>query len=370
MQSTDKLADIGQQYLVGGAVRDRLLGYPFSERDWVVVGATPEAMLAAGFKPVGKDFPVFLHPQSNEEYALARTERKSGRGYHGFVCYSSPDVTLEQDLARRDLTINALAEDRNGTVIDPYGGVDDLERRILRHVSPAFGEDPLRILRVARFAARYHHLGFRIADETLALMAGMVEEGEADELVAERVWKETERALGEPNPEIFFKTLQRCGALRVLFAELVDAEAGLAALERCAAQVSSPLIRFAVLCAQLAPESVEALCVRNKLPNDYRELATLVARQLDALHRLDTADQAFAILEHSDALRRPERFAQLLEAAAQLSVASDRLAGLQRAQQDMTGVATQTLLARGFSGKALGEALRRERLRVITENWK
>jgi tRNA nucleotidyltransferase (CCA-adding enzyme) len=360
---------VGQQYLVGGAVRDKLLGYPYSERDWVVVGATPEEMLAAGFKPVGKDFPVFLHPQTNEEYALARTERKSGRGYHGFVCYSSPDVTLEQDLARRDLTINAIAEDAQGQLIDPYDGRLDLEQRVLRHVSPAFGEDPLRILRVARFAARYHHLGFRIATETLALMAAMVAEGEADELVAERVWKETERALAEPNPEVFFATLRDCGALRILFPELNDADTGLADLARCAPHTPAPLLRFAVLCANLPAAAVIALCTRAKVPNEYRELAVLAAQQRTAMATVDTPQQAFAILEESDVIRRTERFAQLLEVGKQLSVATDRIQRLQQAQQAMAGVTAQTLIERGLSGKALGEELRRERLRAIEESW-
>lgn len=359
----------GQQFLVGGAVRDRLLGYPYSERDWVVVGATPEAMLAAGFKPVGKDFPVFLHPQTNEEYALARTERKSGRGYHGFVCHSSPDVTLEQDLARRDLTINAIAEDADGQLVDPYGGRADLEQRVLRHVSPAFGEDPLRILRVARFAARYHHLGFRVAPETLALMAAMVDEGEADELVAERIWKETERALTEPNPEIFFLTLRQCGALRALFPMLENADEAFANLARCAPHTHDPLIRFAVLCARAPVAVVIELSERAKIPNEYRELAILAATQTTAIATMDTPLQAFTILEESDVLRRPERFSQLLEAEKQLGIPSGRMQHLQRAQQAMTGVTSQALMQQGFSGKALGEELRRARLRAIEENW-
>jgi tRNA nucleotidyltransferase (CCA-adding enzyme) len=362
--------EVGQQYLVGGAVRDRLLGYPWSERDWVVVGATPEQMLDAGFKPVGKDFPVFLHPETNEEYALARTERKSGRGYHGFICHSSPDVTLEEDLARRDLTINAIAEDAHGALVDPYGGCNDLERRILRHVSPAFGEDPLRILRVARFAARYHHLGFHVAAETQALMAAMVDEGEADALVAERVWKETERALGGPNPEVYFATLRQCGALRVLFPELLDAQRGLADLERCAAATPSPLLRFAVLCTRLPADTVTTLCTRGKIPNEYRELAVLAAQQIAAIAGADDPARAFAILEASDALRRPERFAQLLEVGAQLQLPGASLRRLRAAQAALSTVDTQVLIARGFSGKTLGEELRRERMRAITESWR
>ena len=202
-----------QTYLVGGAVRDELLGRPVGERDWVVVGATPDALLARGFRQVGKDFPVFLHPQSGEEYALARTERKTGPGYHGFVTYFSPEVTLEEDLARRDLTINAMARALDGTLVDPYGGRADLERRVLRHVSPAFVEDPLRVLRVARFAARFAPVGFSIAPATLTLMSRIAASGELRALAAERVWQETQRALGERAPRVYFETLRACGAL-------------------------------------------------------------------------------------------------------------------------------------------------------------
>jgi len=358
-----------QRYLVGGAVRDKLLGYPHSEHDWVVVGSTPEAMLAAGYKPVGKDFPVFLHPQTNEEYALARTERKSGSGYHGFVCHSSPDVTLEQDLARRDLTINAIAEDEHGQLIDPYGGRNDLAQRQLRHVSPAFSEDPLRILRVARFAARYHHLGFAVAAETMALMTTMVAQGEANHLVAERVWKETERALTEPNPEVFFAVLQQCGALAVLFPALANPQPGLNNLARCAPQTNYPLIRFAVLCAYLDAKVAAVLCEQIKAPNDYRELTVLATQQLSAVAGADTPQQAFAILEAADALRRPERFTQLLEVCTQLSISNQNVQRLQRALQSATAIVAQPLLERGFIGKALGEQLRIERLRTIEENW-
>ncbi len=207
-------------YLVGGAVRDRLLGIEVRDRDHVVVGARPEEMLRAGYRPVGKDFPVFLHPQTNEEYALARTERKSGRGYHGFVFHADPGVTLEEDLRRRDLTINAIAEDGNGGLIDPFGGVRDIEAKLLRHVSPAFAEDPVRVLRIARFAARFASRGFRIADETLALMKKMTDYGEIDHLVPERVWAETQKALTEPTPSAFLRSLRACGALRVLFPEI------------------------------------------------------------------------------------------------------------------------------------------------------
>jgi len=207
-------------YLVGGAVRDKRLGYDYRERDWVVVGARPEELEAQGYTPVGRDFPVFLHPRTKEEYALARTERKTGPGYTGFECHSDPGVTLEEDLERRDLTINAMAEDSEGHLIDPYGGARDLEQRLLRHVSPAFAEDPVRILRVARFAARYHHLGFRVAPQTQALMRQMVASGEVDHLVPERVWKELERALGERHPAVFIRCLRDCDALGRLLPEL------------------------------------------------------------------------------------------------------------------------------------------------------
>ena len=209
-----------QVYLVGGAVRDEQLGLPVKERDWCVVGATPDEMRDLGYRQVGKDFPVFLHPDSNEEYALARTERKTGAGYHGFEFHADPGVTIEQDLERRDLTINAIARDADGNIVDPYGGVRDIEDRVLRHVSDAFLEDPVRVLRVARFAARFAALGFTVADETLALMRSMVEDGEVDALVQDRVWKETERALVGANSRVYFETLRACGALRVLFPEL------------------------------------------------------------------------------------------------------------------------------------------------------
>ena len=242
-------------YKVGGAVRDRLLGRAVSEVDWVVVGATPEEMQAQGFRPVGADFPVFLHPQSGEEYALARTERKSGRGYGGFTFHASPEVTLEEDLQRRDLTINAIAEDEQGRLIDPYGGQHDLQARLLRHVSPAFAEDPLRVLRVARFAARYAELGFRIADETLELMRQLARSGELSALTAERSWKEISRALMEPRPDVFIQVLKACHALPELFPELAASfeeqgahgEKLLGALRRCAKHDQPLPVRWACL---------------------------------------------------------------------------------------------------------------------------
>lgn len=213
-------------YLVGGAVRDQLLGLPVKDRDWIVVGTDPATLLSLGYQQVGKDFPVFLNPKTKEEYALARTERKSSAGYTGFICDFSPTITLEQDLIRRDLTINAMAQSEDGEIIDPYGGKQDLENRILRHISPAFSEDPLRVLRVARFAARYHSLGFKIASETLALMTELALSGELQHLTTERIWLETEKALNEKNPEIYFETLHKTGALSVLFSEIDAASWG------------------------------------------------------------------------------------------------------------------------------------------------
>jgi tRNA nucleotidyltransferase (CCA-adding enzyme) len=307
-------------YIVGGAVRDELLGLPVADRDWVVVGATPEELVALGYRPVGRDFPVFLHPKTHEEYALARTERKSGRGYHGFNIYSAPDVTLEQDLARRDLTINAMAKDPAGALIDPFGGARDLKDGTLRHVSEAFAEDPVRIVRAARFAARFR---FRIADETLALMRHMVDAGEADHLVAERVWREFARGLEEAHPAEMLLALERCGALAKLMPELTPpleggARAGvLDALERGAQSGATLAIRFALLAWPLGAQGVEkidALCARLRAPNEVRDLAQLaLRRQADLRDAEDgTPEALFALLKRADALRRGARFAELL----------------------------------------------------------
>jgi tRNA nucleotidyltransferase (CCA-adding enzyme) len=306
-----------QVYLVGGAVRDELLGLTAPERDWVVVGATPEELERAGYRAVGREFPVFLHPDSSEEYALARLERKTGPGYRGFETQFSPEVTLEQDLQRRDLTINAMARAADGSLIDPYGGQRDLEQRLLRHVSPAFVEDPVRVLRVARFAARLTALGFQLAPETLELMRRMVEHGEINALVPERVWREMQRALGERNPEVFFDILQDCGALAVLLPELAWAPAERKAMQRAAQLGPEPSLRFATLLADTCPEAITVLCERLRVPNDFRELALLTARlqrrvadaaALDALGVLE-------LLEAADAFRRPDRFDLLLRAA-------------------------------------------------------
>ena len=293
-------------YVVGGAVRDELLGLAVRDQDHVVVGATPEEMVAQGFKPVGRDFPVFLHPQTREEYALARTERKSGRGYKGFTVYSAPDVTLEADLARRDLTINAMAKAPDGTLIDPFHGKRDLQDGVLRHVSEAFAEDPVRILRVARFAARF---GFRIAEETLALMKSMVASGETDHLVPERMWQEFAEGLAEPEPGRMFEALARCGLGAKLLPEI----------RQVPQRFSGPLpVRFAVLCWPLSESEVQALCDRLKVPNEERELAALGSRLRDKFSENAKAAPAELLqnLKMADALRRPERFVQLLEAAS------------------------------------------------------
>ena len=338
-----------QVYLVGGAVRDAQLGIPHRERDWCVVGATPEELEAQGYRRVGKDFPVFLHPETSEEYALARTERKTGPGYHGFDFDCSPDVTIEEDLGRRDLTINAIAQDENGKLIDPWGGLADIENRLLRHVGDAFVEDPVRILRVARFAARFADLGFTIADETLQLMRRMVDDGEVDALVPDRVWKETELALTGRNAHVFFETLRRCGALRVLYPE-VDVLFGVPQPEKWHPEIDTGLhvmmvlkqaealspdleVRFAALVHDLGKGNtpayrlpshhghekrgcklIRALAARLPVPNACRDLGLLVSEFHTHIHRAFELrpKSILKVLEKTDAFRRPERFEQFL----------------------------------------------------------
>ena len=301
-------------YKVGGAVRDRLLGRPVTDIDWVVVGASTDEMLAKGYRPVGSDFPVFLHPKTGEEYALARTERKTGRGSGGFTFHASPEVTLEEDLIRRDLTINAMAEDDHGQLTDPYHGQRDLEARLLRHVSPAFAEDPLRVLRVARFAARYAPLGFRVADETLALMRQISASGELQALTAERSWKEIERALMEVQPQVFFKVLSACGALQELLPELDDGSRTLAGLEQAAAHEQPLHVRWACLLRGLSPTSIKAVNQRLKAPRECQELAMLAGECLaqgnQALELPATA--LLELLQKFDVYRRPQRFEDFL----------------------------------------------------------
>jgi len=314
-----------QVYLVGGAVRDELLGLPVGERDWVVVGATPQQMERLGYRAVGREFPVFLHPQTHEEYALARLERKTAPGYRGFVTEFSPEVTLEQDLQRRDLTINAMARaapagdaDGAGELIDPYGGRADLERRQLRHVSPAFAEDPVRVLRVARFAARFASLGFGIAAETRALMQAMAANGEIGALVPERVWREMERAMGERTPEAFLDTLDDCGALLIVLPELRWEREDRDALRAAARLTDDGSVRFAAAVAGSGIADIESLCKRLRAPARFSELALLCARLRQRLAGASTLDAAdlLDLLDEADALRRPERFERLLLSAA------------------------------------------------------
>jgi tRNA nucleotidyltransferase (CCA-adding enzyme) len=338
-----------QVYLVGGAVRDALLGLPVKERDWVVVGGSRDELLGLNYREVGRDFPVFLHPGSQEEYALARRERKTSPGYRGFAVEFGPEVTLEEDLARRDLTINAIAQTGDGSFIDPHGGRRDLEARMLRHVSPAFVEDPVRILRLARFAARFASLGFKVAPETMVLMRSMVERGEADALVAERVWQETEKALREPGASVFFQVLRDCGALKVVYPEInalfgvpqpekwhPEIDTGvhtLMVLDQAVLLTADVRVRFAALVHDLGkamtPQQewpghkgheersvtlIEALCDRLKLPSEYRELSIIVARYHGNVHRAFELRPGtiLGILEKADAFRRPERFSQAL----------------------------------------------------------
>lgn len=403
-----------KSYLVGGAVRDGLLGLPVKDKDWVVVGATPQQMLDAGYQQVGRDFPVFLHPNSHEEYALARTERKSGSGYTGFTCYAAPDVTLEQDLLRRDLTVNALAKDADGSIIDPYGGRRDLELRILRHVSPAFGEDPLRVLRVARFAARYAHLSFRIADETMALMREMTDAGELAHLTPERVWKETENALGTRNPQVFFQTLRDCGALKVLFPE-IDALYGVPAPAKwhpeidtgvhtlmtltMAAMLSPDIdVRFATLCHDLGKgltpkefwprhhghgpagvKLVEQLSLRLKVPNEMRDLAKLVAEFHDLIHTLPILQPKTLVklFDSIDAWRKPQRVEQIaLTSEADVRgrthfEACDYPQGrlLREAWEVAKSVGNKEVIEAGFKGPEIREELTKRRIQAVA-NWK
>ncbi|MFJ5318005.1 multifunctional CCA addition/repair protein [Pectobacterium versatile] len=401
-------------YLVGGAVRDSLLGLPVTEKDWVVVGATPENLLAQGYQQVGKDFPVFLHPVSRDEYALARTERKSGKGYTGFVCHAAPDVTLEQDLLRRDLTINAIARTEPGDLIDPYHGRRDLENRVLRHVSEAFSEDPLRVLRVARFAARFAHLGFQIAEETMALMQKMAHEGELAYLTPERVWKETEKALGTSSPDVYFQVLRDCGALAVLFPEIdnlygvpapakwhpeIDTGIHTMMTVAMAARLSPEIdVRFATLCHDLGkgltpPELwprhlghgpagvklVEALCQRLRVPNPIRDLAKLVAEYHDLVHTVQVL-QPKTLLKLFDAIdvwRKPQRLEQL----ALTSEADARgRAGfeenpypqgdyLREAFRVASQVSSTAVVADGFKGIDVRNELARRRIHALAD-WK
>jgi tRNA nucleotidyltransferase (CCA-adding enzyme) len=346
-------------YVVGGAVRDELLGLPVQDRDYVVVGATPEDMVRQGFRPVGKDFPVFLHPQTHEEYALARTERKSGRGYKGFTVYAAPDVTLEDDLRRRDLTINAMAKGEDGTLVDPFRGREDLERRLLRHVSEAFAEDPVRLLRVARFAARF---GFRVADETRELMKAMVRSGEADFLVPERVWQEFAKGLAEREPARMVQVLEDCGLWQRLLPPAPDRPA----LERAAAAQASVAVRFALLAWPLEEAAATKLCERLKAPNEVRELAALAARTRPQLRRLGEAQPAelLELLKQGDAFRRPERFAELLQTAG-LAEPAIEVARAERARAAAAAVNAGEIAARAPSPADIPRLVDEARIQAI-----
>ncbi len=405
-------------YMVGGAVRDRLLGRPVNDHDWVVVGATPEHMVAQGFLAVGRDFPVFLHPQTREEYALARTERKSGRGYRGFVVQTSPDVTLEEDLSRRDLTINAIASLTDSvtpeSLVDPYGGVQDLRDKVLRHVTDAFHDDPVRILRVARFAARF--TDFSVAPETMALMRSMVEHGEADHLVPERVWQEISRGLMEPLPSRMFEVLRQCGALRVVLPEVdrlwgvpqraeyhpeVDTGVHLMMVLDMAARLQAPLtVRLACLMhdlgkgttpADMLPRHIgheqrsakllKGLCERLRVPTDCKELADVVAREHGNIHRSGElgAVALLRLLERCDAIRKPARLDEILQACecdARGRLGFEESAYPQRARLNaalhaalsvVTADVAALAAARGQQGKAVGNAIQAARVQALAQ---
>ncbi len=402
-----------QVYLVGGAVRDEQLGLPVKERDWCVVGATPDEMKRAGYKPVGKDFPVFLHPETGEEYALARTERKTAAGYHDFEFHANPVVTIEDDLGRRDLTINAIAKDANGNLVDPYGGITDIRNRILRHVSDAFVEDPVRVLRVARFAARFASLGFAIAPGTMALMRSITASGEIDALVPDRVWKETALALAGANVRVFFETLRACGALEILFPE-VDALFGVPQPAQWHPEVDTGLhvmmvldqaerlspdleVRFAALVHDLGKgrtrkhslpshpgherrgvKLIRRLAERLPVPNACRDLGILVSDYHTHCHRAFELRAAtiLKLLEATDAFRRPRRFEQFLVACEADARGRAGLEDRNYTQTDLlrgalaaAAAVDSATIAQRHEGKAIGEAIRRERLSAI-ENFR
>lgn len=353
-------------YLVGGAVRDKLLGLPVKEKDYVVVGATVDQMLKLGYRQVGKEFPVFLHPKTNEEYALARMERKVKPGYQGFEFDTSPHVTLEEDLQRRDLTINAMAEDEQGNLIDPYHGKQDLDNKMLRHVSLSFVEDPVRILRLGRFLARYANLDFEVAPETMALMKKMVANGEVNALVAERVWKELERALTEKNPEKFFAVLDQCGALPILFPSIKIDGAGIQALIKSTSLSSDSVIRFAALMHDVEDKkNIQELCNRYRAPNSHKELATLTAQHYKkALQGDKLSDAELLQLFYSlDIFRRMDRFQDFLLVCEAIGEKSFNKTFLEAAAKQVKSVdaRVQEFIAAGFVNQALAEHLKQMR---------
>ncbi len=399
-------------YRVGGCVRDHLLGLPINDIDWVVTGATPQQMLAAGYKSIGRNFPVFLHPESHQEYALARSERKTGPGYRGFEVSADPTTTIEADLLRRDLTINAMAEDDQGNVIDPYGGQRDITARCLRHVSPAFAEDPVRVLRIARFAARLHRLGFRIAAETCALIRDIAESGELEALVAERVWSELSRALDENDPSVFFSSLRDCGVLVHLFPE-IDALFGvpqntryhpeidtgvhlMMALQASAALAHDNEIRFAVLMHDLGKATtpadilpshhgheargrkpVKAFCKRWRVPRAHTELALITTESHLLAHRAMElkASTLLKLFTRTDSLRKPARFVKMLEACradlrGRIGCEDDSYpqAGfLAKLNDKLRQMDISAIRQKGLDGKAMGEAIHAARLCVIRQ---
>lgn len=399
-----------QIYLVGGAVRDKLLGLPIKDKDWVVTGATPEKMTQLGYTPVGKDFPVFLHPDTHEEYALARTERKTSKGYHGFSFNASPEVNLKQDLLRRDLTINAIAEDRDGRLHDFYSGQEDIKNKKLRHVSAAFAEDPVRILRVARFAARYFHLGFTIANETMILMKTMVESGEVDALVAERVWQETERALGEKHPEVYFETLRECNALKVLFPDIdrlfgvpqpekwhPEIDTGthtMMVLQQACKLSEAPEVRFAALTHDLGKgttkkeilpshhghedrsyDLVIELCKLYKIPKRFGDLAKITAKYHTQIHKAFEIKPKtmLKILNACDCYRKQERFSQMLLACKADSRGRTgfeeneykQLEYYEQAAKICREISVKDIVAEGFSGEQIKQELHKRRIKAL-----
>ncbi len=399
-----------QKYLVGGAVRDQLLGLNVYDKDWVVVGATPEQLLDQGYTAVGKDFPVFLHPKTKQEHALARTERKTGDGYTGFQCHFAPDVTLEEDLLRRDLTINAMAQDEHGTIIDPYQGQQDLKKRVIRHVSDAFVEDPLRVLRVARFAAKLAHLGFRVAPETMTLMTQIVTSGELEHLTAERVWQEWHKSLSTQDPQVFLDVLRQCGALNIVLPEIdrlfgvpqppqwhPEIDTGIHTLmvaKQAALLSETSTVRFAAqvhdLGKGITPEKewpshkmhchtglkiIKALCERVRVPNEYRDLALMVCEQHSNIHRAAELKPAtkLKILNKFDVWRKPERLDDILlccKADSQGRTGFETIdypqqAIFESAYQAALSVQVQDIIADGFKGAAIREEMDKRRIEAI-----
>jgi len=402
-------------YLVGGGVRDQLLGLPVKDRDWVVVGSSPEELVSKGYQPVGKDFPVFLHPQSHEEYALARTERKTEPGYRGFVVHADPDVTLEEDLLRRDLTINAIAQSEDGQLIDPFNGQQDIKNKILRHVSTAFVEDPVRVLRIARFAARF---GFTIADETKALIQTMVNSGELEHLVAERVWQELEKALASKQPSLFFTSLRHVGALKILFPDIdrlfgvpqvakwhPEIDTGIhvmMVIDQAARLTEDIAVRFAALCHDLGKgttpnnilpkhighekrsiELTEKLCERLRVPSDFKSLALKVAEFHTHIHLLFEmrAETILGVIEALDSFRRPERFEQYLLAGeadckgrtGYENIPVPEVPAFRHCFNAAQKITAKPFVEAGLQGQSIAEAMRNKRIKAIeniTIKWK